>query len=471
MDKMKLPEIEAEKLKQLLQKDFEQCVVEVVEAIDAAKAGSIIDHSEEPVRMATAKLRQKIFEKALQMKTDAAQAAFPPRHRAKTKSKWRHKGKQSVEHSTVNGVVNLKRIYWWSRQHGRDDTIDQLIGIVASKVSVGVRQMCCRVVVSQQGFARAAEHLKQLAQVSISRERLRQIVESEGQLVLDVQRKGLLPASLRVEDCKTSPQGPKRLYLGTDGVKVPMVTQQEKDKRRKNRRRKRPGSKHRRMHKGSDNAYKEFKIATIYDESNEHRQVFATSGNHEILGRLVRREAKRLKIAAADEKVAVVDGADWIRKQLDSKLPLLDGRILDFYHLSEHIWSVSNSCFDQGSERAKAFASELLHIAKHQGPTVLLTRLMDERKKYRSKSKRKALKELIQYIARRFEMCDYLKFLANGWQIGSGPTEAMCKVLTYRLKGAGMRWDRPGVDSIMALVALEQSNTWKSYWDIQKQAA
>jgi hypothetical protein len=396
---------------------------------------------------------------------------FPPRAGIKTKSKFRHKGKQSVEHSTVDGVVRLTRIYWWSAKEGRDDTIDRLIGIVASKVSIGVRQMCCRVAASQQGFAKASEHLKHLAQLSISYERLRQIVEAEGQLVLEAQRKGLLAAEFSAEDCKTSPKGPKRLYVGTDGVMVPMVTEAEKSKRRKARVPKRTGGRRRRMHKGADNAYKEFKIATFYNESNEHRQVIATSGNHEALGRLLRREAKRLKITDADQKIAVADGAEWIRKQLESKLPMLDSQILDFYHLGEHVWAAANICFNQGSDKAKEFASEILHIAKHEGPTVLLSKLIDEHKKYRSKARRKSLKGLIRYIARRFEMCDYPKFIGEGWQIGSGPTEAMCKVLTYRLKGAGMRWDRPGADAIMALIALEQSNTWKSYWDVRKRAA
>lgn len=396
---------------------------------------------------------------------------FPPRNRTKTKSNLRHKGKQAVEHSTVNGVVNLKRIYWWSARDGRDDTIDRLIGMVASKVSIGVRQMCCRAAISQQGFAQASEHLKHLALLRVSREHLRQIVESEGQLVLEVQSKGLLDASFSIEDCKASPGGPKRVYVGADGVKVPMVTQAEKDRRRKLRGPKRPGSKRRRMRQGADNAYKEFKIATIYDETNEHRQVVATSGNHKVLGKVLRREAKHLKITEADEKVAITDGAEWIRKQLRCRLPMLDCQILDFYHLSEHIWSTANSCFNQGSRQAKEFASELLHIAKHEGPTALLTRLMDERKKCRSKIKRRSLKELIQYIAPRFQMCDYPKFIEQGWQIGSGPTEAMCKVLTYRLKGAGMRWDRAGADAIMGLIALRQSNTWKSYWDTRKRTA
>ena len=46
MHELKLPEIKAEKLKELLKKDFEDCIAEVVEAVDTAKAGSIIDDSE-----------------------------------------------------------------------------------------------------------------------------------------------------------------------------------------------------------------------------------------------------------------------------------------------------------------------------------------------------------------------------------------------------------------------------------------
>lgn len=331
--------------------------------------------------------------------------------------------------------------------------------------------MCCRAAISQQGFGKASEHLKDMAQLSISKERMRTIVESEGQSVLAAQQQAVLPAGFTLEDCKTSPVGPKRVYVGIDGVKVPMVTQQEKDKRRKARGRKRPGSRRRRMGRGADNSYKEFKIATLYSHCNEHRHVVATGGNHEVLGKLLRRQSKLLKLDQADEKIAVADGAEWIHKQLEDKLPMLDCQILDFYHLSEHIWSASNACFGQTSEQAKAFASELLHLAKHEGPTVLLERLICERKKLRNRAKRRALKELITYICRRFAMCDYPKFIEHGWHIGSGPTEAMCKVLTYRLKGSGMRWDRAGAEAIMALITLQQSNTWKTYWDRQKQAA
>jgi hypothetical protein len=78
MDERKLPAIDAEQLKLLLKEDFDACISEVVKSIDTAKIGSIIDDSEEAVRAAVGRLRQKIFEKALQMKTNAADAAFSP---------------------------------------------------------------------------------------------------------------------------------------------------------------------------------------------------------------------------------------------------------------------------------------------------------------------------------------------------------------------------------------------------------
>jgi len=395
---------------------------------------------------------------------------FPP-HRNKAGHKLRHKGRQALCRETVNGNIRIERIRWWSKDYGCDDTIDRVLGIVADQVSIGVRQMCSRVAISQQGFRKAAEHLHHLAQIRISHERLRMIVENEGQKVLQAQSKGQIETSLTPEKCQTVPDGPTRVYIGVDGVKVPMVTTQEKVKRRKKRGPKRKGSRRRVMRSGADNRYKEFKVATFYDQSNEYRQVIATAGDHQVLGGLVRRQAVRLGLNRFDQRLAIADGADWIYNQLTGQIPTLDEFILDFYHLSEHIWLASNSCFGINSQKAACFASELLHLAKHQGVTEILLILLSQRKALRSPGKRKALQELIEYMTKRMGQCDYPRYISEGWQIGSGPTEAMCKMLTYRLKGSGMRWDCQGAEPIMALVALEQSNAWQSYWHSQTLAA
>lgn len=342
---------------------------------------------------------------------------------------------------------------------------------MADSVSVGVRQMCCRVAIAQIGFKRASQHLGHLAQVSISAERLRQIAEGEGRRVFTAQSQGQIVSSLTLERAKVSVNGPTRLYVGADGVKVPMVTASEKAKRRARRGPKRPGSARRRMHRGADNAYKEFKLATFYEESNEYRHVIATAGDHTVLGRMIRRVAGQLGFNRFDQTLGLGDGADWILRQLRIHLPTLMQFILDFYHFSEHVWSASNACWGPASQEARTFAEALLHKARHEGPAAVLLALGEPCRTYRCGRKRQALQDLIDYLVKRAASCEYPQYRSKGWQIGRGPTEAMCKVLTYRLKGAGMRWDREGAEPIMALIALEQSDMWETHWTAQIKAA
>jgi hypothetical protein len=348
-----------------------------------------------------------------------------------------------------------------------------MLGIVQATVSVGVRQMCCRVGIHQQGFVQAAAHLQALAQLRLSPERIRRLAQAEGRQVQALQAAGQVASDLSVETARIQAGGPSRVYVGADGVKVPMVTQQEKAQRRQHRRRRRSGSRRsvRRMPRGADNAYKEFKIATLYEESNTHRLVVGTAGDHQVLGRLLRRQAITIGLGQFDQKLAIADGADWIDHQLQIRLPMLDERMLDFYHFSEHVWQGVNGCLGLGTEKAQSWGHTLLHTAKHEGIAEVLVALGLERKRHRAGSRgRQALDGLLHYLTKRAGQCEYPRYLAAGYQIGSGPTEAMCKVLTYRLKGPGMRWDKEGAEPMMALLALEQSNAWDSYWQRQYRA-
>jgi len=72
--------ITREQLKQALSVDIEKLVDDVVEAINSAKPGSIIDDSEEPVRDAAGQFRRMLFEKALELRGQSE--AFSPSGRA-----------------------------------------------------------------------------------------------------------------------------------------------------------------------------------------------------------------------------------------------------------------------------------------------------------------------------------------------------------------------------------------------------
>ena len=68
--------ITKKQLKQILSVDFDKLIDDVVEAMNTAKPGSIIDDSEEPVRDAAGQFRRMLFEKALELRSQSE--AFSP---------------------------------------------------------------------------------------------------------------------------------------------------------------------------------------------------------------------------------------------------------------------------------------------------------------------------------------------------------------------------------------------------------
>jgi hypothetical protein len=68
------PKVFAESMKG----EFEEFAKQVMEAVNDAPDGQWIAGSEEQVRDLCAAMRQRVFEKALQKRVDAAEAAFPP---------------------------------------------------------------------------------------------------------------------------------------------------------------------------------------------------------------------------------------------------------------------------------------------------------------------------------------------------------------------------------------------------------
>ena len=71
--------IEAAELRRAVSGDVEAMLKETADALNNARDGAIIADSEWIVRDAMARLKQKVFEKAVQLKADkAAAAAFSP---------------------------------------------------------------------------------------------------------------------------------------------------------------------------------------------------------------------------------------------------------------------------------------------------------------------------------------------------------------------------------------------------------
>jgi hypothetical protein len=354
--------------------------------------------------------------------------------------------------------------------------LDQYLDKVEQTMSVGAREIGCRLNADGKNFDKAAENLARAAQIYTSGETLRAMIEDEGKQVLKAQQSGVLVIPWTADDCTTKTAeddkietGPTRIYMGSDGVMVPMVTELEKKKRRqkiKEKRRHR-GKKAKPLPKaklGADQKYKEFKIVAYYDETQEHRIVAGTKGDCTEAGVVMRRLATRIQLEEADEKIGNIDGSPWIRNQIEHRELSLDALGLDFYHLGENVHKARRIAYGEEDKVGEAWADDLMHTFKHDGYEAAWEKLVSWRTTLRGPAKRRAADLLLGYVSERREMIRYPEFIEKGWQIGSGPTEATCKTLTARLKGSGMRWDAANAEAIMALEALSQSGLWKNYW-------
>jgi len=408
----------------------------------------------------------------------------PPQH-PDTGKPLQNKGPEECTVLTVNGRITLRRRRYAAADVGSSHPLDDWLDVAHWAVSLGARELACRLNQSSRSFAKAAENLARAAQVRLSDELLRELVAGEGKAVLAAARAGTLSLSWTSADCPArdasgQPTGQTRVYLGSDGVKVPLVTDAEKQARRtatkqKRRRRGRRCRPLPRPKRGADQRYKEFKVVTYYDQDQEHRHVAVTRGDCQAAGRIMRRDGGRIGLSQADDKVALVDGAPWIVKQISGQGLPLDAVGLDFYHLADNVHKARRSVYGEDPAGAtdtpgQRWAASVLHTAKHAGYEALRDQLAAWKGTLRGR-RRQAAGQLLGYVTDRREMIRYPEFLAEGRHIGSGPTESMCRATTERLKGVGRRWDADNAEALMALEALDQSGEWSAYWTRRLQRA
>jgi hypothetical protein len=354
--------------------------------------------------------------------------------------------------------------------------VDKLIDEAGRLITLGVSEVACQLAIDSASFERAARHLLRVSGLSISEESLRKLVEHEGKLLLEAQRTEQLELDFSAADCQTRAtpdrQPVSRIYLGSDGVMVPVVTEAEKLKRRAKalekrktltrrkglRRKPLPAVKH-----GADGPYKEFKIVTLYDQDQKHRYVRATRGDCHAAGKLMRRGAAELRVKAAKQRLVVADGAPWIWNQAQQNVPVMEVKVLDFYHLSEHVHAARRVLFGEEDESGKTWVAQVLHTVRHEGYDRFWSKLVETRVGVRSPAKRSAMDELMQYVAPRKELIIYPQCDQMGWDVGSGSTESMCNTMTRRLKLRGMRWDADNAEAMMALETLEQCDAWPQW--------
>jgi hypothetical protein len=184
------------------------------------------------------------------------------------------------------------------------------------------------------------------------------------------------------------------------------------------------------------------------------RAYAAARTDMETFGWQLRTLAEEWGVSGYEERVFLGDGAPCNWNVATTHFP--DAvQILDYYHLSEHLWGLGRALYrqEEAAEKARGdrWVGERLNSLKAAGARPLL-RALRRRQNAANSDQREALRKMIGYVTNNAGRMDYPRYLAAGMMIGSGPVEAACKVIVCsRMKQSGMRWSDRGADAILAV--------------------
>lgn len=216
-------------------------------------------------------------------------------------------------------------------------------------------------------------------------------------------------------------------------------------------------------------------VAMIYNAHSDHdpsakkpHEVRYLAGFYELdeLGLQLRRQAAQVGWDEAEQQIALSDGGSGLEEFFRKNFPRAEC-ILDFWHAKEHLVELSQSLWPDDEPARQEWIGQACHRLKHQGGQAVLEQLEAMDMSQRSAAVQESHRLHTQYYRNHVQRMDYPRYVANGWQIGSGPVESACKtVVGNRLKGSGMRWGEDGSDAVCHLRALylSQPGQWEAFW-------
>jgi len=212
--------------------------------------------------------------------------------------------------------------------------------------------------------------------------------------------------------------------------------------------------------------YQEMKVGTVFwqDKSGKwQKQVLASRDDPERFGLALWRLAVRCGMLATREVIFISDGGAWCNTVAEMYFKDTT-RILDWYHLSEHVWETGRALYPQDEKSATRWVHTCLtHL--HDSSGIGLLRHLEKSRSLRPTSEQVHLDSLIGYLRPRLAITDYVDYRAAGYVIGSGMMESTCKqVVSQRLKGPGMQWSEQGALAMTALIAHRINGSWERFW-------
>lgn len=323
---------------------------------------------------------------------------------------------------TLAGVVSLRRAYYYCRScRGGFCPLDAALCLGDEACSTQVRALLCRFA-SFLSFRQAAREMEVICGIRLSKSLLHRQAQTVGKALEQEwkeREQRLWQQQIPVPLCR-----PAQLHLSMDGVLIFV-----------------------------EGEWKEVKCGVAYETSKtggvKRADYCASLSPSSLFGRRMRTLAYACGTATCRKVGMLADGAEWIWQET-GKYFAHSTQILDFYHACEHLWEVARACFGEDRDAADAWMKE-------QKERLLCDQVSEVREAVEQWKPVTAEQSEIQrkvsgYLRVQAHRMCYQSFARAGWHIGSGVMEAACKaVVQARMKGAGMRWSRPGAEAMLQL--------------------
>ena len=220
----------------------------------------------------------------------------------------------------------------------------------------------------------------------------------------------------------------------------------------------------------SDDGWRQAMVGTIalYDEDGMRLHTIYAGATPEygksVFLERMENEINRIKVLHPNSKyVGLADGAkdNWpfLEKHTDQQL-------IDFYHASEYIGKVGNAAIKKSESRD--WIENACHNLKHRAGAAgeLLLEMEQYLEKRISKEKKEKVSAAVTYFKNNIHRMDYATNIAENLPIGSGVTEAACKVIVkQRLCRSGMKWKDKGASVVLTLRCLNYTEErWEQFW-------
>ena len=183
-----------------------------------------------------------------------------------------------------------------------------------------------------------------------------------------------------------------------------------------------------------------------------------TRGGVDALKEQLWAEALRRGLGRANEVLIVADGAVWIWNLAGDRFAGARQRV-DFYHVSQHLWTVAHTLHPDDEAAARDWIEPLLAKLKEDASCEVITELEQLQQRLESAAREKVAKE-INYLQTHRERMDYGTAKKRGEPLGSGAMESTCRQYQVRFKRTGQFWSQKGDEALMCLETFRRNGRW-----------